>query len=127
MMNLGWSLLVWALVFLIVLLVSRKAYLTWWNAFILATLFGFLFLLIFMPFGSVYDKSNPWVVIYLIIMVLSPLVLAIYVIRSAIHTKSTSNSLMKFREPAGSQGSAKTTMDDLFQRAKSLSQTANEL
>lgn len=126
MMNIGWSLLVWAIVFTVVLLVSRKAYLTWWNAFIMATLFGFLFLLIFMPFGSVYDKTNPWIVLYLVIMVISPLILAIFIIRCTLKNKSSSNSLTKFKEPLNAPGTARETVNDLV-RPLSLAESSTKL
>ena len=97
--SLGWSILIWFLIVVIVFVIARKQYIAMWDAFVLAILFGYLFLIIFVPFGSVYAgvnvMSNPWTYFYITVSVLSPLILAIYIVRNALRNKSKRNSIFK--------------------------------
>lgn len=97
-MHLGWSLFIWLVIVLLAYIISRKSYVTPRASLVLAVLFGYIYLLIFVPFGSVYDRNNPWMIPYLIVMIISPLILAVFIVRAAIRSKDTKNALLSFKD-----------------------------
>lgn len=94
-MPIGWSLLVWLIIILVTYVLCRKFYILPWDSLVLSVLFGYVFLLIFAPFGSVYDRTNPWLIMYILVVVTSPFILAVYIIQNAIKHKSSTNGVFK--------------------------------
>ena len=96
-LSLTWSISIWAIVVIITYVVARKQRIMVWDSIILAILLGYLFLLLFAPFGAMYIKygMSPWIFIYVTISVLSPLLLAVYIFRNAIRHRSKSTNLIR--------------------------------
>jgi len=94
--SLGWGLLIWLIIVLFIFVIARKLYITLVNSFMLAILFGLLFLLIFVPFSTGYDRTDPWLVIYITVLIISPVILAIYIVKTAVTGKTDNNKLFYF-------------------------------
>jgi hypothetical protein len=102
-LSLTWSLLIWLIVVLVAYVIARKRYIEMWDAAVLAILFGYLFMLLFVPFGAVYARdnlSNPWIFVYITISVLSPLLLAVYIFQNALKHRSKNNTLFHYKQKA---------------------------
>ena len=95
--DLPWGLLIWLVIFIVTYLIARKMYIPYRNASIVALLFAYTYMLVVMPFNNYETKLNFWTVLYLLIAIISPLVLAVYVLFTATSVKSTDNSLFKLR------------------------------
>ena len=95
--ELPWGLLIWLLILIGVYLIARKMYIPYRNAFIVALLLAYTYLLIVMPFANYETKLDIWTVLYLLIAVISPLVLAVYILFVATSTRVNDNSLLKLR------------------------------
>ena len=96
--SLGWSIFVWLLVLLAVYGIARYFYVKPWDSLVLAILMGYLFLLVFVPFGSAYSRSDPWVALYIVIAVTSPLVLAVYIILCASSNRAVDNGVLSLKD-----------------------------
>lgn len=94
-MHLWIALLIWVIIVVVTYIIAKKSYIYSWESFVLAILFGYLFLLIFSPWKEVYDRNNPWLIIYIGISVISPIILAVYVVKTTIVHKSKTNNLFR--------------------------------
>ena len=95
--ELPWGLLIWLLILIGVYLLARKMYIPFRNAFVIALLFAYTYLLIVMPFANYETKLDIWTVLYLIIAIVSPLVLAVYILFVATSRRVDDNSMFKLR------------------------------
>ena len=92
----AWALLIWIIVVISTFIISKKLYIATWESFILAILFGYVFIIIFVPFRLNFDNENLWIIGYVIVTVMSPLLLAVYIINNAIKAKVQTNSIINY-------------------------------
>lgn len=77
-MNLGWSLFVWLIIFLVIFVLLRALKLGTAPSFVGALLIGYVFLMSYVPLTDGFQGQGGWVFIYVLLIFFTPLFIIIY-------------------------------------------------
>lgn len=77
-MNLGWSLFIWLIIFIIIFVLLRALKLGTVPSFAGALLIGYVYLMAYVPLTSGLEDQGGWVFIYALLIFFTPLFIIVY-------------------------------------------------
>lgn len=99
-MDLGWALLIWLVIAIIVFLVARRYHIRAWSAVALALLIATIVLAIIRPANTVAwngNQSAGLAGLYWLIMFLVPLILIVYIVSKSVTDVDRNETGFQFR------------------------------